>query len=62
MIPDHELTPETLTARIESLVRDEPRLRRLARNARAFARVDAAQRIARSMEQLVHASPIPREG
>jgi len=62
VIPDHELTPETLTARIESLVRDEPRLRRLARNARAFARVDAAQRIARSMEQLVHASPIPREG
>jgi UDP-N-acetylglucosamine--N-acetylmuramyl-(pentapeptide) pyrophosphoryl-undecaprenol N-acetylglucosamine transferase len=61
VIPDHELTPQTLTARIESLVRDEPRLRRLARNARAFARVDAAQRIARSMEQLVHASPIPRE-
>jgi UDP-N-acetylglucosamine--N-acetylmuramyl-(pentapeptide) pyrophosphoryl-undecaprenol N-acetylglucosamine transferase len=62
VIADHELTPETLTARIESLVRDEARLRRLARNARAFARVDAAQRIARSMEQLVHASPIPREG
>lgn len=61
VIADHELTPETLTARIESLVRDEARLRRLARNARAFARVDAAQRIARSMEQLVHASPIPRE-
>ena len=62
VIPDHELTPEALASRIESLVRDEPRLRRLARNARAFARVDAAQRIARSMEQLVHASPIPREG
>jgi UDP-N-acetylglucosamine--N-acetylmuramyl-(pentapeptide) pyrophosphoryl-undecaprenol N-acetylglucosamine transferase len=61
VIADHELTPETLTAKIESLVRDEARLRRLARNARAFARVDAAQRIARSMEQLVHASPIPRE-
>ena len=62
VIADHELTAETLAARIEGLVRDEPRLRRLARNARAFARVDAAQRIARSMEQLVHASPIPREG
>jgi UDP-N-acetylglucosamine--N-acetylmuramyl-(pentapeptide) pyrophosphoryl-undecaprenol N-acetylglucosamine transferase len=61
VIPDHELTPEALASRIESLVRDEPRLRRLARNSRAFARVDAAQRIARSMEQLVHASPIPRE-
>jgi UDP-N-acetylglucosamine--N-acetylmuramyl-(pentapeptide) pyrophosphoryl-undecaprenol N-acetylglucosamine transferase len=62
VIADHELTPETLAGKIESLVRDEPRLRRLARNARAFARVDAAQRIARSMEQLVQASPIPREG
>ena len=61
VIADHELTPEVLAGKIESLVRDEPRLRRLARNARAFARVDAAQRIARSMEQLVHASPIPRE-
>ena len=62
LIPDKDLTPEVLAAKIESLIRDEPRLRRLGRNARAFARVDAAQRIARSMEQLVHASPIPREG
>ncbi len=61
VIADQELTPELLAQKIESLIRDEPRLRRLGRNARAFARVDAAQRIARSMEQLVHASPIPRE-
>jgi UDP-N-acetylglucosamine--N-acetylmuramyl-(pentapeptide) pyrophosphoryl-undecaprenol N-acetylglucosamine transferase len=61
VIADSDLTPETLSQKIDSLLRDEPRLRRLARNARAFARVDAAQRIARSMEQLVHASPIPRE-
>jgi UDP-N-acetylglucosamine--N-acetylmuramyl-(pentapeptide) pyrophosphoryl-undecaprenol N-acetylglucosamine transferase len=61
VIADKDLSPETLAPAIESLLRDEARLRRLGRNARAFARVDAAQRIARSMEQLVHASPIPRE-
>ena len=61
VIPDKELTPETLAGKIESLLRDEARLRRIGRNARAFARVDAAQRIARSMEQLVHATTSPRE-
>jgi UDP-N-acetylglucosamine--N-acetylmuramyl-(pentapeptide) pyrophosphoryl-undecaprenol N-acetylglucosamine transferase len=61
VIADKDLNPEILAGKVEALLRDEPRLRRLARNARAFARIDAAQRIARSMEQLVHASPIPRE-
>jgi UDP-N-acetylglucosamine--N-acetylmuramyl-(pentapeptide) pyrophosphoryl-undecaprenol N-acetylglucosamine transferase len=61
MLPDKDLTPEALTQKIESLLGDEQRLRRLGRNARAFARVDAAQRIARSMEQLVASSPIPHE-
>ncbi|HEY3156990.1 MAG TPA: undecaprenyldiphospho-muramoylpentapeptide beta-N-acetylglucosaminyltransferase [Candidatus Eisenbacteria bacterium] len=61
VIADKDLDPEVLAGKVEALLRDEPRLRRLARNARAFARIDAAQRIARSMEQLVHASPIPRE-
>jgi len=62
VIADKDLTAEALAQKIESLLRDEARLRRLGRNARAFARIDAAQRIARSMEQLAHASPIPREG
>ncbi len=61
VIADQELTPETLSRKIESLLRDEPRLRRIGRNARVFARVDAAQRIARSMEQLVHATTSTRE-
>jgi UDP-N-acetylglucosamine--N-acetylmuramyl-(pentapeptide) pyrophosphoryl-undecaprenol N-acetylglucosamine transferase len=61
VIADKDLTPEILAGKISTLLRDEARLRRLARNARAFARVDAASRIARSMEQLVHASPIPHE-
>jgi len=61
VIADKDLTPEILAGKISALLRDEARLRRLARNARAFARVDAASRIARSMEQLVHASPIPHE-
>ena len=62
VIADKDLTPEILADKISELLRDEARLRRLSRNARAFARVDAASRIARSMEQLVNASPIPREG
>ena len=61
VIADKDLSPETLAKAIDSLLRDEQRLRRLGRNARAFARVDAAQRIARSMDQLVATSPIPRE-
>jgi UDP-N-acetylglucosamine--N-acetylmuramyl-(pentapeptide) pyrophosphoryl-undecaprenol N-acetylglucosamine transferase len=62
VIADKDLTPELLAKTIETLLRDEPRLRRLGRNARAFARVDAAQRIARSMEQVIHATdPLPRE-
>ncbi len=59
VIADKDLQPEGLARKIESLIQNEPRLRRLGRNARAFARVDAAQRIARSMEHLVHAGPIP---
>lgn len=61
MIADKDLDPEILAQKIETLLKDESRLRRLGRNARAFARVDAAQRIARSMEQLIHARPIPHE-
>jgi UDP-N-acetylglucosamine--N-acetylmuramyl-(pentapeptide) pyrophosphoryl-undecaprenol N-acetylglucosamine transferase len=61
VIADKDLTPEILADKVSELLRDEARLRRLSRNARAFARVDAASRIARSMEQLVNASPIPRE-
>lgn len=57
MIADKDLDAESLARKIEGLLRDEARLRRLGRNARAFARVDAAQRIARSMEHLVHAAP-----
>ena len=59
MIADKDLDPEVLARKIETLLRDDARLRRLGRNARAFARVDAAQRIARSMEQLVNATPDP---
>ncbi len=61
VIADKDLSPETLAATIQSLLQEEARLRRLGRNSRAFARVDAAQRIARSMEALVHVSPIPLE-
>ncbi len=53
MIADGDLTPQGLAALIEALFRDEPRRRGLGRNARAFARTDAAQRIVRSMEELL---------
>ena len=61
MIPDKDLEPGALAKKVEALIRDESRLRRLGRNARAFARVDAAQRIARSMELLVQADSVPVE-
>jgi len=61
MITDKELDAESLARKVEGLLRDESRLRKLARNARAFARVDAAQRIARSMEHLINAEPIEDE-
>jgi UDP-N-acetylglucosamine--N-acetylmuramyl-(pentapeptide) pyrophosphoryl-undecaprenol N-acetylglucosamine transferase len=53
MIADKDLTPEELQRRIEALFRDEPRRRALGRKARAFARTDAAQRIVRSIEDLL---------
>jgi UDP-N-acetylglucosamine--N-acetylmuramyl-(pentapeptide) pyrophosphoryl-undecaprenol N-acetylglucosamine transferase len=54
MVADAELSPEDLAARIEALFRDEPRLRRMGRAARAFARTNAAERIVRSIEELAH--------
>jgi UDP-N-acetylglucosamine--N-acetylmuramyl-(pentapeptide) pyrophosphoryl-undecaprenol N-acetylglucosamine transferase len=53
MIPDRELTAQALAKLVEALFRDEPRRRALGRNARAFARTDAAQRIVRSIEELL---------
>ena len=53
MIADAELDPAELAGRVEALFRDEARLRRMGRNARAFARTNAAEKIARSIESLV---------
>ena len=50
MIADGELQAEELARRVEALLRDEPRLRRMGRNARAFSRTNAAERIVDSME------------
>jgi UDP-N-acetylglucosamine--N-acetylmuramyl-(pentapeptide) pyrophosphoryl-undecaprenol N-acetylglucosamine transferase len=52
MIPDAELAADDLAARIVRLLSDEPRLRRMARNARAFSRTNAAERIVGSIETL----------
>jgi UDP-N-acetylglucosamine--N-acetylmuramyl-(pentapeptide) pyrophosphoryl-undecaprenol N-acetylglucosamine transferase len=52
MIADKELEPEGLARAIEALLRDEARLRRMSRNARAFSRTNAAERIVRSVEEL----------
>jgi UDP-N-acetylglucosamine--N-acetylmuramyl-(pentapeptide) pyrophosphoryl-undecaprenol N-acetylglucosamine transferase len=53
MVADRDLTPESLADHVEALFRDESRLRRMGRNARAFARTNAAERIVRSIEELV---------
>lgn len=53
MVADRDLTPESLTNHVEALFRDESRLRRMGRNARAFARTNAAERIVHAIEELV---------
>ncbi len=65
MVADSELQGDDLARRIEALLRDETRLRRMGRNARAFSRTNAAERIADSMEALAaagHASGAPDLG
>lgn len=59
MIADADLTAEELGRRIEALFRDEPRRRALGRKARAFAKTDAAQRIVRSIEELLRLDAEP---
>jgi UDP-N-acetylglucosamine--N-acetylmuramyl-(pentapeptide) pyrophosphoryl-undecaprenol N-acetylglucosamine transferase len=61
MIPDAELSPEDLASRIEALFRDESRLRRMGRSARAFSRTNAAERIVRSIEDLAHVPAVTEE-
>jgi UDP-N-acetylglucosamine:LPS N-acetylglucosamine transferase len=41
---------------VDALFRDEPRLRRMARNARAFSRTNAAERIVHSIAVLAGAA------
>uniref|UniRef100_A0A832I220 UDP-N-acetylglucosamine--N-acetylmuramyl-(pentapeptide) pyrophosphoryl-undecaprenol N-acetylglucosamine transferase n=1 Tax=Eiseniibacteriota bacterium TaxID=2212470 RepID=A0A832I220_UNCEI len=52
MILDRDLTGERLAKEIAHWLADRPGLSRLSANARLFARPDAAQRIARSLERL----------
>jgi UDP-N-acetylglucosamine--N-acetylmuramyl-(pentapeptide) pyrophosphoryl-undecaprenol N-acetylglucosamine transferase len=59
MIADADLTAEELGRRIEALFHDEPKRRALGRKARAFAKTDAAQRIVRSIDDLLHLETEP---
>ncbi|HEX7077833.1 MAG TPA: undecaprenyldiphospho-muramoylpentapeptide beta-N-acetylglucosaminyltransferase [Candidatus Eisenbacteria bacterium] len=60
VIPDAELKGDDLAARVVKLLQDETRLRRMARNARAFSRTNAAERIVSSLEALAAPrSPAP---
>ena len=54
MIPDAEVNGTELAKRVLGLFADESRLRRMARNARAFARTNAAERLVGSIEGLAH--------
>ena len=51
MIPDEELGGERLAREIRALMQDRGRLKSMARNARSFGRIDAAEKIARSVER-----------
>lgn len=54
MIADAELNGSELAKRVLGLLLDEPRLRRMARNSRAFSRTNAAERLVSSIEGLAH--------
>jgi UDP-N-acetylglucosamine--N-acetylmuramyl-(pentapeptide) pyrophosphoryl-undecaprenol N-acetylglucosamine transferase len=58
MILDHDLAAADLATHVQALFRDEARLRRMARNARAFSRTNAAERIVHAIEALA-APPAP---
>jgi len=51
MILDRELSGERLAREIAHLVSDRQTLSRMSANARTFARPDAAERIAKSLER-----------
>ena len=61
MIADRDLEAGDLAAHLAALLIDEPRLRRMGRNARAFSRTNAAERIVRSIEALA-ATPMSATG
>ncbi|MFH0777945.1 MAG: undecaprenyldiphospho-muramoylpentapeptide beta-N-acetylglucosaminyltransferase [Candidatus Eisenbacteria bacterium] len=52
MILDRELNADILATTIVRLIADEARLKRMAINARSFARLDTAERIAKSLMEL----------
>ena len=56
-IADAELNGPEVAKRVIGLLTDESRLRRMARNARAFARTNAAERLVGSIESLAHVIP-----
>lgn len=60
LIPDGELTGERLAKEIAHLLSDRQLLRRMSAHARTFARLDAAERLVRSLEALAGgAAPEP---
>jgi UDP-N-acetylglucosamine--N-acetylmuramyl-(pentapeptide) pyrophosphoryl-undecaprenol N-acetylglucosamine transferase len=64
MVLDRELTGERLAREIAHLLADRQTLRRMSANARTFARLDAAERLVRSIEQAAtpaHARPNDEE-
>jgi UDP-N-acetylglucosamine--N-acetylmuramyl-(pentapeptide) pyrophosphoryl-undecaprenol N-acetylglucosamine transferase len=59
LIPDADLSGERLAKEIAHLLSDRQLLRRMSAHARTFARLDAAERLVRSLEAL--GSPAPAE-
>ena len=51
LVPDRELSGERLAKEIAHLIADRQTLRRMSAHARTFARLDAAERIVRSLER-----------
>jgi UDP-N-acetylglucosamine--N-acetylmuramyl-(pentapeptide) pyrophosphoryl-undecaprenol N-acetylglucosamine transferase len=61
LLLDRELTGERLAKEIAHLVADRQTLRRMSANARTFARLDAAERIVRSLERWAQGSGAVQE-
>ncbi|HVP38433.1 MAG TPA: undecaprenyldiphospho-muramoylpentapeptide beta-N-acetylglucosaminyltransferase [Candidatus Saccharimonadales bacterium] len=62
MLADEDMMGERLAREVLALMEDRARLKTMARNARSFGRVDAAEKIVRSLERYALGGTLAAEG